>query len=147
MEEKRVGQIATDENSGPNGHFLFSVPVEAGRNYLVKVEGTDGYYTLEYDIRSGDALSHDQYGPVSGNILAPASTLHCLIVQIHATTNDAFEICSTSATGSLQIDRYLLNLADIRDPDRALKSKARRADNRCRWDALWAGRYGDCRGR
>ena len=30
MGEKRVGQIATDENSGPGGHFLFTVPVEAG---------------------------------------------------------------------------------------------------------------------
>ena len=45
----RFGQIATDDNSGPGGtHFQFAVPVEGSKNYLVKVEGTDGKYVLEF---------------------------------------------------------------------------------------------------
>ena len=48
---RRTGQIATDANSGPGGtHFKFAVPVEGGRNYLVKVEGTDGAYALEFEL-------------------------------------------------------------------------------------------------
>ena len=46
-----LGQIATDTNSGPGGtHFGFVVPVTATTDYLVRVTGTDGMYTLDFDL-------------------------------------------------------------------------------------------------
>ena len=48
MMEMKAGQIATDSDSGPSNHFKFTVPVEGGSNYLVKVTGTDGVYKLEF---------------------------------------------------------------------------------------------------
>ena len=49
-----AGQIAADTDSGPGGHFGFSVPVEGNRDYLVKVEGTDGAYELEFVLAGTD---------------------------------------------------------------------------------------------
>lgn len=45
------GEIATDTNSVPGGtHFGFVVPVTSGTDYLVRVTGTDGMYTLDLDL-------------------------------------------------------------------------------------------------
>ena len=81
--DQRAGQIATDDNSGPGGtHFKFTVPVEGSKNYLVKVEGTDGAYALEFTLTSA-ANVDDQTGAdtitlphpsISGTITAATPT-------------------------------------------------------------------------
>ena len=69
MMKMRTGQIATDADSGPGAHFGFTVPVEAGKHYLVKVEGTDGVYTLRGAFAA--AVDHDR-------ALPPTRTRSCL---------------------------------------------------------------------
>ena len=76
MEEMRTGEIATDSDSGPGSHFKFTVPVRAGKNYLVKVTGTDGRYRLDVafaEITDGDANTMDDpisppVDPISGTL-------------------------------------------------------------------------------
>ena len=52
------GEIATDTNSGPGGtHFGFTVPVISDTDYLVQVTGTDGMYTLDFDL---DVVVHTE---------------------------------------------------------------------------------------
>ena len=61
--DQRAGQIATDDNSGPSGtHFNFAVPVEGSKAYLVKVEGTDGAYALEFTLTDAADVD-DTAGP------------------------------------------------------------------------------------
>ncbi len=76
MGEMRTGQIATDADSGPSGHFKFAVPVEAGGVYLVEVRGTDGVYELAFDFDAvTDAMEKitPPTSPLSGGLEAAAS--------------------------------------------------------------------------
>ena len=118
MGEMRVGEIATDANSGPGNHFAFTVPVEADKHYLVKVEGTDGQYFLEF--------SHDPV-PSSQTVTSTAPTARYTITDDNGTripayadtalcpaadaaTNRSNEICAS--TGDQHKDQYLLNIAE-----------------------------------
>ena len=82
MMEMRTGQIAMDADSGPGAHFGFAVPVEAGKHYLVKVEGTDGVYTLrgsfaaavDHDTTPGTDTITPPTAPFSGTLLASTGT-------------------------------------------------------------------------
>ena len=66
MAEKMVGQIATDADSGPGSHFQFTVPVQNGRVYVVKVDFPDGWILhLGVCILTGDTRTHGLDGPVS----------------------------------------------------------------------------------
>ena len=72
MMEQRVGQIATDADSGPSGHFQFTVPVEANRQYLVKVEGTtEGAYILEFDFTEVTDTDNDDTNDVGQEPITP----------------------------------------------------------------------------
>ena len=94
--ERRVGEIATDSDSGPGNHFKFAVPVAADRNYLVKVEGTDGYYTLMFD-----------FDQTTADIMPTSSHIPTALDPDCPGTNRG-EICRS--TGAPEIERYLLNI-------------------------------------
>ena len=84
MMEMRTGQIATDANSGPGAHFGFTVPVEEDKHYLVKVEGTDGVYTLRgaftpvanagADAANTDDTITPPVNPISGTVAVSGGT-------------------------------------------------------------------------
>ena len=113
--EMRVGEIATDADSGPGSHFEFSVPVEANKNYLVKVEGTNGQYFLGF---------HHDPVPTAQTVTSTAPTARYLITNEDGTRktnygdgalcaqtgNRSNEICDS--TGDQHKDRYLLNIAE-----------------------------------
>ena len=104
MGEKWVGEITADADSGPGSHFGFTVPVEENRVYAVKVEGTDGYYTLQSELEQVTHPTTTDPTVQSPSVLAAAYTDSC-----PTDTNRAFEICPKS---ELEVDRYLLNLAE-----------------------------------
>ncbi len=96
MMEMRTGQIATDADSGPGAHFGFTVPVEAGKYYLVKVEGTDGVYTLRGSFTAVEDPDNDA---ATGDTITPP-------VNPISTTLAA-------STGTTQtVDRYLLSISE-----------------------------------
>ena len=95
LEEQRAGQIATDTDSGPGTHFGFTVPVEAGKHYLVKVEGTDGVYTLRGAFTA--ATDHDSNANTD-TIMPPTAPISGTLAA------------STGATQNA--NRYLLNIAE-----------------------------------
>ena len=101
MMEMRAGEIATDSDSGPGNHFKFAVPVVASRNYLMKVEGTDGYYTLmfDFDQTTADIAPTSSFTPTN---LDPACAA--------GDPNNRGEICRS--TGEPETERYLLNIAE-----------------------------------
>ena len=69
--EMWTGEIATDTDSGPGNHFKFTVPVQSGENYLIKVEGTDGAYRLEYSFLLGAGGPFTPpAAPISGTVVA-----------------------------------------------------------------------------
>ena len=87
--EMRTGQIATDADGGPGSHFQFAVPVQASRNYLVKVEGTDGTYQLNFELAA-----------VEGTTITPPA--------------DTIDGTLTYTQGQTQQDKdlYLINIAE-----------------------------------
>ena len=100
--EQRTGQIATDNNSGPGGtHFQFAVPVEGGKNYLVKVEGTDGVYVLEFDLA---AVETDPDGETTTQ--NPPSSITLPIAAIPAT------LVASTGTQAKDKHRYLFNITE-----------------------------------
>ena len=93
---RRAGQIATDDNSGPGGtHFHFAVPVEGGRDYLVKVEGTDGVYALEFELTTAttDPDSDTNTAALSFPITLPHPSI-------------------SGALSARERDRYLFNIEE-----------------------------------
>ena len=102
--DQRAGQIATDDNSGPGGtHFKFTVPVEGSKNYLVKVEGTDGAYTLEFALTTA-ANVDDQAG--ADTITLPHPSISGTIAAATATTlqTRAWYLFNIEESGTLYLE-------------------------------------------
>ena len=123
-EMRRAGQIATDSNSGPGNHFQFTVPVEGGNDYLVKVTGTDGVYKLEFAFVQVAHTSDDGPTVTSGPTFTPGGTI---------------------VTPADLAGRWKTSLPAQRSGIWGSVSAYDRKD-KCRWDSLWAGWQGDCDG-
>ena len=99
MGEMWVGEIAKDDNSGPGGtHFQFTVPVEAHRHYLVKVEGTEGYYKLAFDFAVVKDTDNSETTPLAP-ITPPVSPI-------------TRTLAASGSTGAQERDLYLFNIQE-----------------------------------
>ena len=111
--EMRVGEIATDDNTGPGDHFEFTVPVEENKNYLVQVEGTDGQYILEFahdPVPDSIVPTVTSDAPTARYVLPSTGYTPADLCPSTATTNRSNEICASE--GDQHKDRYLLNIAE-----------------------------------
>ncbi len=101
MGEMRTGQIAMDADSGPTPHFGFTVPVEAGKHYLLKVEGTAGVYVLQ----GAFAAAEDHDGdPDTDTITPPADAISDTLTASTGTTQNAFRyLLSIEESGTLYL--------------------------------------------
>ena len=110
----------------------------------MKVEGTDGVYILE---TAFEAVTHPETTSTvpSPNVLAGTATAPTCPTPPTPRPNNPFEICST--TGALEIDRYLLNIAEPGTLIVHSRAKTGIQIVDVVGTALWPGRRGDYRGR